>query len=83
LKLGVKLAVLARYIRLYLLFKAVLAIYEQLLKNYDSVNYNSNGAPKDYLLINLRAAWAKLNAYYTKLNDSPVYFAATCLYLYY
>ncbi|RYN15484.1 hypothetical protein AA0113_g12563 [Alternaria arborescens] len=64
-------------------FEAVLAVYEQLLKNYNSVNYNANGAPEDHLPINLRAAWAKLDAYYTKLDDSPVYFAATCLHPYY
>ena len=43
-------------------FEAVLAVYEQLLKNYDSVNYNANGAPEDHLPINLRAAWAKLDS---------------------
>jgi hypothetical protein len=58
-------------------------LYEQLLKNYDNVNYNANGAPEDHLPINLRTAWAKLDAYYTKLDDSPVYFAATCLHPYY
>jgi hypothetical protein len=63
--------------------KSVLAVYKRLLKNYDSVNYNSNSAPEDHLPINLRAAWAKLDAYYTKLDDSPVYFAATCLHPYY
>ncbi|KAG9377839.1 Dimer-Tnp-hAT domain containing protein [Pyrenophora tritici-repentis] len=40
-------------------------------------------APEDHLPINLRAAWAKLNAYYTKLDESPAYFAATCLHPYY
>jgi hypothetical protein len=64
-------------------FEAVLAVYEQLLQNYESVDYNANSAPEDHLPINLRAAWAKLNAYYTKLDDAPVYFAATCLHPYY
>ncbi|KAF7443476.1 hypothetical protein TUN199_08101 [Pyrenophora tritici-repentis] len=64
-------------------FEAILAVYEQLLKNYESVDYNANSAPEDHLPINLRAAWAKLNAYYTKLDESPAYFAATCLHLYY
>ncbi|KAF2844027.1 hypothetical protein T440DRAFT_410962, partial [Plenodomus tracheiphilus IPT5] len=27
-------------------FEAVLVVYEQLLKNYDSVNYNASGAPE-------------------------------------
>ncbi|KAG9379739.1 Dimer Tnp hAT domain containing protein [Pyrenophora tritici-repentis] len=64
-------------------FEAVLAVYEQLLKNHESVDYNANSAPEDHLPINLRAAWAKLNAYYTKLDESPTYFAATCLHPYY
>ncbi|PZD22821.1 hypothetical protein A1F96_10805, partial [Pyrenophora tritici-repentis] len=64
-------------------FEAILAVYEQLLKNHESVDYNANSAPEDHLPINLRAAWAKLNAYYTKLDESPAYFAATCLHLYY
>ncbi|KAA8622731.1 hypothetical protein PtrV1_04037 [Pyrenophora tritici-repentis] len=64
-------------------FEAILAVYEQLLKNHESVDYNANSALEDHLPINLRAAWAKLNAYYTKLDESPAYFAATCLHLYY
>jgi hypothetical protein len=34
-------------------------------------------------VINLHAAWAKANEYYTKLDDSPAYYAATILYPYY
>jgi hypothetical protein len=37
----------------------------------------------DYLYINLRAAWRKANEYYNKLNDLSIYYAATCLHLYY
>ena len=37
----------------------------------------------DHLHINLRAAWNKANEYYNKLDDSAVYYAATCLHLYY
>jgi hypothetical protein len=37
-------------------FKAVLSVYEQLLKAYDNVNHDEANAPKDYLPINLRAA---------------------------
>jgi hypothetical protein len=36
--------------------------------------------PEDHRAANLRAAWAKANAYYAKLNNSPVYYAATILY---
>ena len=37
-------------------------------------------APTDHLHINLRAAWKKADAYYNKLDDSPIYYAATCLH---
>jgi hypothetical protein len=64
-------------------FKAVLSVYEQLLKAYDNVDYDEADAPEDHLPINLRAAWAKANNYYTKLDDSPAYYAAVCLHPYY
>jgi hypothetical protein len=64
-------------------FEAVLSVYEQLLKAYDNVNHDEANAPRDYLPINLRAAWAKANNYYAKLNDSPAYYAAVCLHPYY
>jgi hypothetical protein len=34
-------------------------------------------------LINLRAAWTKASEYYTKLDDTPVYYTATILHPYY
>jgi hypothetical protein len=37
----------------------------------------------DHLYINLRAAWRKANEYYNKLDDSSIYYAATCLHPYY
>ncbi|KAF1934736.1 hypothetical protein EJ02DRAFT_489071 [Clathrospora elynae] len=39
--------------------------------------------PEDHLSINLRAAWSKAYDYYNKLDDSPAYYAAVCLHLYY
>jgi hypothetical protein len=66
------------------IFKYLLDQYKTLLKTYESVDYNAyREAPKDHLAINLRAGWAKLNDYYTRLNDSPAYYAATCLHPYY
>jgi hypothetical protein len=50
---------------------------------YDHVNFNELDAPEDHLIINLRAAWAKANDYYTKLDHSPAYYAAVCLHPYY
>ncbi|KAH8621934.1 hypothetical protein IG631_23329 [Alternaria alternata] len=32
---------------------------------------------------NLRAAWHKASDYYNKLDDSPIYYPATCLHPYY
>jgi hypothetical protein len=33
--------------------------------------------------INIKAAWRKADDYYTKLDDSPAYYAAVCLHPYY
>ena len=58
--------------------------YKQRVKAYEAVDYNAHDkAPKDYLAINLRAAWAKISEYYAKLDNSPAYYTATILYLYY
>ncbi len=70
--------------KVILVFKYILNYYEQRVEAYEAVNYNAyNEAPKDYLAINIRAAWTKANEYYAKLDLSPVYYAATILYLYY
>jgi hypothetical protein len=57
--------------------------YEVQVKHYSHVDYNQLGAPEDHLAINLRAAWAKLNEYYTKLDSSVAYYAAVALHPYY
>jgi hypothetical protein len=62
-------------------FEYILTYYEQRVKAYESVDYNAhNEAPEDHLLINLRAAWAKADNYYSKLDLSPAYYAATLLH---
>lgn len=67
-----------------LVFKYLLAALEALVKPFKHVNFNAYAkAPEDHLAINLKAAWRKANEYYSKLNDSPAYYAAVCLYLYY
>lgn len=63
------------------IFEYVLAAYEALLRDYNSVNHNDNDAPEDHLRINLRAGWHKLSEYYAKLDASPAYYAAVCLHL--
>ena len=41
-------------------FEYILSYYEQRVKAYEEVNYNAHDeAPKDYLAINLRAAWRR------------------------
>jgi hypothetical protein len=65
-------------------YEYLLGYYEQRVAAYADVNYNAAAnAPEDHFAINLRAAWAKASDYYSKLNDSPAYYAATILHLYY
>jgi hypothetical protein len=65
-------------------FKYILNYYEQRIKVYEAVDYNAyDKAPEDHLAINLRAAWAKANEYYAKLDLSLVYYAAIVLHPYY
>jgi hypothetical protein len=65
-------------------FEYILNYYEQRIKVYEAVDYNAHDeAPKDHLAINLRAAWAKANEYYAKLDLFLVYYAATVLHPYY
>jgi hypothetical protein len=65
-------------------FDYILMYYKQRIKGYKAVNYNAhNKVPEDHLAINLHVAWAKANDYYSKLDLSPVYYAAKILHLYY
>ncbi|KAI2478043.1 Dimer-Tnp-hAT domain containing protein [Pyrenophora tritici-repentis] len=50
-------------------FEYLLNEYEARVKSYKHVDYEAANAPEDHLTINLRAAWAKLNEYYSKLDD--------------
>jgi hypothetical protein len=51
------------------------------LSNNDAVNHEAhNEAPEDHIAINLRAALIVARDYYTKLDDSLAYYAATILY---
>lgn len=64
-------------------FEYLLSELEQRYRPYELVDYEATGAPEDHLAINLKAAWAKINDYYGRLDESPVYFAAVCLHPYY
>ena len=66
--------------KVILVFKTILSSYKERVELYSGVNYNELGALKDYIAINLRAAWAKANEYFVKLDDSPAYYAATSLH---
>jgi len=46
-------------------------------------DYLNQEAIEDHFIINLNAAWVKLNDYYLKLNNTPVYYAAVLLYPYF
>ncbi|PWO19614.1 hypothetical protein PtrARCrB10_11884, partial [Pyrenophora tritici-repentis] len=61
-------------------FETILSSYKERVESYSGVNYDEPGAPEDHIAINLRAAWAKANEYYIKLDDSPAYYAATSLH---
>ena len=43
-------------------------------------DYPNQEAMEDHFMINMNAAWAKLNDYYLKLDDTPVYYAAVLLH---
>ncbi|KAL7771394.1 hypothetical protein CFE70_001337 [Pyrenophora teres f. teres 0-1] len=64
-------------------FEYLLHKFKQRYKPYELVNFEATRAPEDHLAINVKAAWAKLNSYYQKLDESPVYYAACCLHPYY
>jgi len=46
-------------------------------------DYLNQEAIEDHFMINLNTAWAKLNDYYLKLNNTPVYYAVVLLYPYF
>ena len=65
-------------------FEYLLDQLEKLAEPYADVVFDAHEeAPEDHLHINLRNAWVKAEEYYRKLDDSPVYYAATCHNPYY
>ncbi|KAJ4390310.1 hypothetical protein N0V91_011421, partial [Didymella pomorum] len=57
-------------------FEQLIAAFEDQLIMWEKVDFEQLGAPEDHMAINLRAAVAKLKLYYSKLSDSPAYYAA-------
>jgi hypothetical protein len=67
-----------------LVFEYLLAELDTRCSQYEDVDFNAHTeAPEDHLAINLKAAWRKADRYYSKLDDSPAYYAAVCLHPYY
>jgi hypothetical protein len=58
----------------------LLEAFEGQAQPYEDVDYTPVDAPKDHLAINSKAAWAKLSNYFSKLDKSPVFYAACCLH---
>jgi hypothetical protein len=59
----------------------LLLLPQQRVNAYEAVNYNEHDeSPEDHIAINLRAAWQKADNYYSKLDNSPAYYAATILH---
>ncbi|KAJ4392781.1 hypothetical protein N0V91_011264 [Didymella pomorum] len=61
-------------------FKQLIAAFEDQLVMWEKVDFEQLEAPEDHMAINLRAAVAKLKLYYSKLSDSPAYYAAIVLH---
>jgi hypothetical protein len=65
-------------------FEYLLGALESSVELFEHVNFNAHAkAPENHLVINLKAAWRRGNDCYTKLDDSPAYYAAVCLHPYY
>jgi len=43
-------------------------------------NYPDQEAVEDHYVININRGWAKLNEYFSKLDDFPAYYAAVVLH---
>jgi hypothetical protein len=55
--------------------------YEFLLSTLERAKTESADRPESsYLSACINSAWAKLNKYYTKLDETPIYYAATVLH---
>jgi hypothetical protein len=61
-------------------FECLLDAFEEHVRLFEDVDYEQYDAPEDHLAINSSGAWAKVSEYFSKLDDSPVYYAACCLH---
>ena len=53
--------------------------HKERLVHASTASYPDQDPMEDHLVINVNAAWSKLNEYFTKLDATPVYYAATVL----
>ena len=67
----------------YLTFKYLLSHFKRLVKGFAKVNFNKANALKDYVKINVTAAYKKLFKYYKLLNAMLAYYTTTLFYPYY
>jgi hypothetical protein len=59
----------------------VAVAYEFLLTTLEKAKIEAIGRPEpNYYASCINSAWAKLNKYYTKLDETPIYYAATVLH---
>jgi hypothetical protein len=62
-------------------FEYLLGELETRCQQFSHVDFDAHPeAPEDHFAINLKAAWSKADHYYSKLDESPVYYAACCLH---
>lgn len=66
-----------------IVFEYILGALKDCTRPYERGNFNYADAPEGHTYINLRAAWSKANNHYNKLENSPAYYTAVCLYSYY
>lgn len=58
-----------------------LPTFEWLLERLEEFKARAGELPDSrYIVVNLNAAWDKLNEYYSKLDETPVYYAAVALH---
>lgn len=69
------------WIKLYGNIWDVLPTFEWLLERLEDFKAKAADLPDSkFIIINLNAAWDKLNEYYNKLDETPVYYATVALH---
>ncbi|KAL5374166.1 hypothetical protein DPSP01_012142 [Paraphaeosphaeria sporulosa] len=61
-------------------FEWLLGRLEEQKDRLAAIDYEDLDAPEDHLAINVNSAHTKLSEYNAKLDDTPIYYAATILH---